>query len=199
MFVHLDVGWLRHPFPVSSFRITSADQIETLRSLGLEQVRYEPGKSELPSAAETETEAEAEADSVVAPALTDAAHTTASQFVGLSEESRAPFLSPISPASPSLSRLLSAPLGEMTPERRLAAEQRRLICCDQRFASAAEQYHSVVQVAYQDAPSARAHCLALVTECVDDLQCNGESVIRLLTERVGERSGMHSVNVMVLC
>ena len=30
MFVHLDLSWLSHPFPLSSFRIASAQQISVL-------------------------------------------------------------------------------------------------------------------------------------------------------------------------
>lgn len=47
MFVHLDLGWMRHPFPLSSFRIATPDQIDTIRGLGLRQVRWVPEKSEL--------------------------------------------------------------------------------------------------------------------------------------------------------
>ena len=39
MFIHLDLGWMSHPFPLSSFRIASADQIATIRGLGLQHVR----------------------------------------------------------------------------------------------------------------------------------------------------------------
>ncbi len=45
MFIHLDVGWMRHPFPLSSFRIGSEDQLVVLRRLGLKQVRWSPAKS----------------------------------------------------------------------------------------------------------------------------------------------------------
>jgi HD-GYP domain-containing protein (c-di-GMP phosphodiesterase class II) len=47
MFIHLDLGWMAHPFPLSSFRITSAEQIATIRSLGLLMVRWSPEKSDL--------------------------------------------------------------------------------------------------------------------------------------------------------
>jgi HD-GYP domain-containing protein (c-di-GMP phosphodiesterase class II) len=50
MFVHLDLGWMRHPFALSSFRISSPDQIDTIRQLGLQQVRWEPEKSALEEA-----------------------------------------------------------------------------------------------------------------------------------------------------
>jgi putative nucleotidyltransferase with HDIG domain len=47
MFIQLDGGWLSHPFPLSNFRIVSAEQIATLRGLGLRQLRWVPEKSEL--------------------------------------------------------------------------------------------------------------------------------------------------------
>ncbi len=52
MFIHLDGGWLSHPFPLSSFRVASTEQIQTLRGLGLTRVRWSPDKSELPPTAE---------------------------------------------------------------------------------------------------------------------------------------------------
>jgi HD-GYP domain-containing protein (c-di-GMP phosphodiesterase class II) len=49
MFVHLDLGWMSHPFALSSFRIADAGQIETIRSLGLARVRWSPEQSDAPS------------------------------------------------------------------------------------------------------------------------------------------------------
>ncbi|MCM5680981.1 DUF3391 domain-containing protein [Schlegelella sp. S2-27] len=46
MHVHLDLGWLDHPFALNSFRIGSPDQIETLRSLGVVRVRWDPERSD---------------------------------------------------------------------------------------------------------------------------------------------------------
>jgi len=48
MFVHLDLGWMSHPFALSSFRIADANQIATIRSLGLARVRWSPEQSDLP-------------------------------------------------------------------------------------------------------------------------------------------------------
>lgn len=47
MFIHLDLGWMSHPFPLSSFKITSTDQLLVLRRLGQTQVRWSPSKSDL--------------------------------------------------------------------------------------------------------------------------------------------------------
>lgn len=48
MFIHLDVGWMAHPFPLSSFKISTQDQIDTIRGLGKQRVRWSPEKSDLP-------------------------------------------------------------------------------------------------------------------------------------------------------
>ena len=48
IYVHLEGGWLSHPFPLSSFRIASDEQLATLRGLGLKQLRWVPEKSDPP-------------------------------------------------------------------------------------------------------------------------------------------------------
>jgi HD-GYP domain-containing protein (c-di-GMP phosphodiesterase class II) len=54
MFVHLDLGWMKHPFALSSFRIQSPEQIETIRGLGLSALRWDPAQSLLDVPAEPE-------------------------------------------------------------------------------------------------------------------------------------------------
>ena len=53
MFVHLDLSWMRHPFALSAFRIQSPEQIETIRGLGLAQVRWDPAQSATEKPVET--------------------------------------------------------------------------------------------------------------------------------------------------
>ena len=65
MYIQLDVGWMRHPFPVNSFRITTQEQLDTLRSLNLAQVRWSPAKSDL--AVQEESTAPQAQDSARAP------------------------------------------------------------------------------------------------------------------------------------
>jgi HD-GYP domain-containing protein (c-di-GMP phosphodiesterase class II) len=79
MFVHLDLGWMRHPFPLSSFRIVSPDQIETIRSLGLKQLRWVPDKSELDLPP-------VQAPSTQAPILTSAEVLAQAQRLALADQ-----------------------------------------------------------------------------------------------------------------
>jgi putative nucleotidyltransferase with HDIG domain len=46
MFVHLELGWTEHPFPFSSFKIKSPEQIATIQTLGLRRIRYSPARSD---------------------------------------------------------------------------------------------------------------------------------------------------------
>ncbi len=46
LYVHLDVTWIRHPFALSHFKIKDEAQIHTIRALGLEQIRYDPLRSD---------------------------------------------------------------------------------------------------------------------------------------------------------
>ncbi len=78
MFIHLDGGWLSHPFPLSSFRVTSPEQIQTLRGLGLASVRWSPDKSELPPTPE-QVAAEAAAAAEAAQRLAASSHEERAQ------------------------------------------------------------------------------------------------------------------------
>lgn len=61
MFVQLDLSWLSHPFPLSSFRISSEEQIATIRALGLKRVRWSSAQSDPDEACEPAAPAAAEA------------------------------------------------------------------------------------------------------------------------------------------
>lgn len=67
MFVHLDLGWLAHPFPLSSFRIASEDQINTIRALGLKRVRWCSQQSDLDEPLPAAVDPAASVSKVAAP------------------------------------------------------------------------------------------------------------------------------------
>ena len=46
IYVHLDLSWMQHPFPLSHFKIKDEAQIRTIQALGLKQVRYDPVRSD---------------------------------------------------------------------------------------------------------------------------------------------------------
>lgn len=74
MFVRLDGGWMSHPFPLNNFKIVSPQQIDTIRSLGVDKVRWDPSLSDPEAASATSQSASAESslhDAGAAPGLED--------------------------------------------------------------------------------------------------------------------------------
>lgn len=46
LYIHLDLSWMNHPFTFSSFKIQDKDQIRKIRQLKLDQIRYDPKRSD---------------------------------------------------------------------------------------------------------------------------------------------------------
>lgn len=161
MYVDLELGWMSHPFPTGSFKITSNRQIETIRGLGLKQIRYVPSKSdplgEGPSSR---------------PAMDEASAARA-----LERE-----------------REFRRRRGAL-----IAAQQKSLQACERKFGSAQQVYRTAQELALDQPLVVRDQCLAMISDFVREMTCDGEAAIRLLSEGVGERAAMHPVNVTVMC
>lgn len=46
LYVHLDLGWMQHPFTFSSFKIKDDAQIGKIRALNLRKIRFDPKRSD---------------------------------------------------------------------------------------------------------------------------------------------------------
>lgn len=160
LYIELDLGWMAHPFPTGSFKISSNRQIETIRGLGLKQVRYVPAKSDPP-----------------------AEHPTSRPSMSEDEAARA-----------------LARDRELRRHRaaQIEAQQKSLKLCEQKFGRAQQQFRRVQEDVLDHPARVREECVALVSEFVQEMSCDGESAIRLLSEGVGERAAMHPVNVTVM-
>ncbi|RYF01929.1 MAG: HD-GYP domain-containing protein [Comamonadaceae bacterium] len=175
MFIQLEVGWMNHPFPMSSFKISSQEQIETLQALGLQQIRYSPSKSD-PAPAEPGNVGSGDGEHVKAASAASASSS------GTVEARHGADCGGRLPPSRSLLQMQEA-----------AAAQ-----CDWRFTEATRVYQQIVHSVGDDANPSRASTDALVSGCVAELLANGDCAIRLLSEGVGMRPALHPVNVMVL-
>ncbi len=47
LYVHLDVGWMDHPFTFSNFKIQETEQIGKINAIGLKKLRYDPLRSDV--------------------------------------------------------------------------------------------------------------------------------------------------------
>ena len=165
MFVHLDLGWMDHPFPLGSFKISSQQQIETIRSLGLKTVRYAADKSDAPAPPPGAPQA---------PAATAVA-------------------APLSPAAQ------EAEQARQVRRDQLQAQKQSLLLCEKQFAEASRSYRQLIDELDHNAEAARARCETVVNGFLQQMLGDGDAVIRLLSEGLGDRAALHSVNVTVLC
>jgi putative nucleotidyltransferase with HDIG domain len=169
MFIELELGWMAHPFPMGSFKISSDKQIAIIQKLGLKRVRFIQGKSDpvYVSAGKVELGSETLIPEEV-DVLTGSAASAGSQF------------------------------SKNKNDDPLALQQRNMAVCERKFADAIRQYKTVVDQVNSRPDVATSQCLDLVNALVDEMLGTGESVIRLLSEGIGDKAAMHPVNVTVI-
>ncbi len=189
MFVELELGWMSHPFPKGSFKIATDKQIETIRGLGLTRVRYVPAKSDPLNVP------------VVASQITPAVTPVATPVVAV-EVPAAVIAEPVvavSASPPGAAQMAEQALALRQHRiQSIAAQQRSLVVCEQRFGDAIRVYRKTADQAKTNPLAAMAQSLALVGGFVGDLMGEGESAIRLLSEGMGDQASMHPVNVTII-
>jgi putative nucleotidyltransferase with HDIG domain len=179
MVIHLDMGWMSHPFPLSSFRIVSAEQIGIIRSLGIAQVRWSPEQSALQEAQEAPARAQPAACGELASGM-----ALASPLVSAQLKFAAPMESPEAAA---------------LRERRMAAAQRSaLLLCERQFAEATRECRALTELVSARPAVAHAKANSLTRAFVDKMLDADEVCIRLLTEAAGDRASTHAVNVTLI-
>jgi len=178
MFIHLDVGWMSHPFPLSSFRIASPEQIATIRSLGIKQLRWSPEQSAL-------MQAQDEAARAIEAASKSASTTAASQSNAAEEEAVEPESNP-----------------ELAARRQrraaVVAQRAALVQCEHQFAEATRESRLVSELVADQPQAASQKAQALTQAFVDKMLSSQDVCIRLLSEAAGDRASAHAVNVALV-
>jgi putative nucleotidyltransferase with HDIG domain len=182
MFVHLEGGWMAHPFPLSRFKITSAEQIATIRSLGLKRVRWEPQLSDVID------------DAAGLPANADDGAATAPAASAL-------------PAAPIVSAEVAEPAAPVqSPEaqaraahrRQLARQREALQVCERQFAEAAGACGELTRLAAAKPQEAGAQAQALSRALLDKMLDGQEMCLQLLGVAAGGKAAAHALNVTIL-
>jgi len=176
MFIHLDGGWLSHPFPLSSFRIASAEQIAVIRGLGLAQVRWSPEKSHLPGAQG-------------AGGATGAAHAAGAAPGDADGAAGTPAAQPPATAAEAAARRHR----ELLAAQREAQQQ-----CERQFGEAATAWHEAWAAATAHPAESRDKTQALAQAMLDKMLTGDDVGIRLVAGASGDRPAAHALNVSVI-
>lgn len=173
IYVYLDVGWLGHPFALNSFRITSVEQVETIRSLGFERIRYSPEQSI----------SEEEFDRSVA----DAGH----------QQAPAASAQPPDPARAAATD--TVPVARSKRREAIAAQRASLQRCENQFNDASRSFKQIVDAMHSRPEEALARGVAVINDMMGQMgDANEETYVRLLSEKAGEKTSLHSINVAII-
>ena len=170
MFIHLDLGWMSHPFPLSSFKIASADQLLILRRLGLRQVRWSPAQSDLGLNSQ-----HGELDPAPAAEASAAAQTDVQTPAPTPEE-----------------------LAREAHRRALAAQREAMRLCEAQYGEAAAGFRSVMDQVQGNPQLARTQAEGLTAALLDKMLVEGDLNMRLLNEAAGDRNTAHALNVCII-
>lgn len=203
-YVYVDLGWIKHPFALNSFKITSRDQIDTLIKLGVKRIRWSPEKSEFASEDEAgQTTAKLSAGGTAHPEETSASAADQEAAAESTAASADTFAEQGLTARQAIAEAVAAEAAASAEERRqrrekLDDQRSSLELCERQFVTASRDYRQVVEQVAQQPEQARIHVTEMVGTMVGKMLGQEESCIRLLSESVGERASQHSINVMVI-
>jgi HD-GYP domain-containing protein (c-di-GMP phosphodiesterase class II) len=192
MFVHLDIGWMSHPFPLSSFRIATAAQLATIRSLGLRTVRWSPQQSD-PVGANA-------APATTLPGPLPARAGDAANDSGLGDVDAVdtvPYALPpednvVDAATHARQRAQAERQRKLAKQR--AAEQR----CTRQYVEAARTCKQTLELVHSKPQEARAQAETLARAITAKMVGEQDLCIRMLVEGAGDKASMHAMNVAVI-
>ena len=175
MYIHLDGGWLSHPFPLSAFRLSSMDDIATLRGLGLRQVRWVPAKSDI--------------------AVAGLAYLATDADTELDKPADKPPDTEARPAVPSAGQAEA----RAAQQRRewMAAQREAAQRCERQYAEAAKAWREATEGASAHPQQAGRTTLALTQAMLDKMLAAKDVGIRLVGSG-GDRAAAHALNVAVV-
>lgn len=179
MFVHLDLGWWAHPFALSSFLIVSPDQIDTIRGLKLQRVRWSPDKSQLAEAADSQAPAQTH-EPAQEPPQGPAATGTASDSTATPHPAAA-----AQPPTPGQQRALAEQLAATT-------------LCQQQVAEARSAWAEASQLVPQQPLHAREVVDRLTRALLDKLLGDQDMCVRALDDSGCDPAAGHALNVAVI-
>jgi putative nucleotidyltransferase with HDIG domain len=197
MFVHLDLGWWAHPFALSSFKLTSPDQIATIRGLGLRQVRWSPEKSALDhdeasaAAVRDENLAHAEPQSTEPP-------PAAAVSAEAPPDENAACAKAIQAGSAASGSEAEAAARAQERRAQLAAQREAHRVCTRQYVEAAKSLKAVADGLFSQPEAARKTAEGLTQALLAKMLIDGELCIRVLADARTERATAHALNVAVI-
>lgn len=169
LYVHIDLGWMDHPFTFNNFKIKDEGQIAEIRKLKLTRLRYDPARSDC------------EPTPIAAP-------------VQAAEESKVTDNAP----APTPEEMLQEEKTRRQ-QQRLAQLQQAIAECEKKFGKATNEARQIEREILQAPARAMQQADLLVGGMVESLLTEGEIVLHAMQPKPGAiEHHTHTLNVAVI-
>jgi len=176
--------------PGTGFLLRSEAQIAGFGQLGVTHVWHEPARSEVEPLAEPEPELPAES-----PAADDRAASGSIEIIAAADAERAEAAAVT--RGPRTSAFDEEP-ATAPPTDALDAQRQSLDRCERRFSAVSKAFRNVLQNVRAQPEEARAIAETEINGMVRAMQQEQDVAIRLLSEKAGQETALHAINVSVL-
>ena len=202
MFVHLDLGWWAHPFALSSFLVTTPEQITTIRGLGLNKLRWSPEKSRLDDPTAAGELGAARGAGSAAPtdghAVPDG---TAAQSPAYSGGGASAAVAGAATAPAIIDAASGAPVGAaqaLRPRSVLATQRAAQQLCEQQYSEAGCAWNEAQRLVPRQPEQALVVTEGLTRALLDKMMVDREMCVRVLGDVGGDPVSGHALNVTVI-
>jgi putative nucleotidyltransferase with HDIG domain len=168
VYVQLEIGWIKHPFPRNSFKIKNEQQLATLKQLKIRTIRIDAALSDCAPLPLPEVDPDAVADDEGG-----AAEGPSEEEVALVEAKK--------------ERI------DRVKEQRAAVGQ-----CERLFFAAANTLKDLSRNIFARPKEAKEDAVKLVDQMLGSLLLNKDVAVHLMNDKGGKESYFHSLNVAVL-
>ena len=202
MFVHLDLGWWAHPFALSSFLVTTPEQITTIRGLGLNKLRWSPEKSRLDdltavgaagaaggAGAATPADGQAVPEGAAAQSAADPGGPVPAAVVGAASP---PVDTDATSGAPGAATQALRPRSVLATQR--AAQQ----LCERQYSEAGCAWTEAQRLVPRQPEQALAITEGLTRALLDKMMVDREMCVRVLGDVGGDPVSGHALNVTVI-
>jgi putative nucleotidyltransferase with HDIG domain len=171
MYIHLDRGWMDHPFTFSNFKIKTEEQLAQIRSMGLKKLRYDPLRSDAePLPAKVEQAEPARPVVTEEPAISAESAEIPAESVQVDLQ-----------------------------QQRLEALHQAMHECEKKFAHASGEARRIEREIYNNPPKTLDDARSLVNDMVDSLLTESDVALHAMQQDSGvAEQYIHSLNVTVL-
>lgn len=171
LYVHIDLGWMDHPFTFNNFKIKDQAQIDEIRKLNLTKLRYDPLRSDC-APSQADALAAGQPGRPSAHAEPDSPETQAPPTESTQTDQR---------------------------QKRLAQLHQAIAECEKKFGKATSEVKTIEREILQNPPKSMQQAQTLVNSMVESLLSEGELVLHAMQPKPGAAEHYtHALNVTVI-